>query len=332
MPVTSDRAGASSSCSTRSSEPVTTSHERLAVDEASQIRETMEDYLLHLSMERGLSENTVASYRSDLGAYADHLEAIGITKPSDIDEKDVKRYVRERLAGSAAARSVARRLSCLRGYHRYLVFAGVTSSDPTGGLAAPKLGRRLPDVLSVHDIEALLEAVDTGRPLGVRDRAMIEVAYGAGLRVSELITLEISNLFLDEDYIKVVGKGSKERVIPLGSAAIEWTNRYRSDVRQKLAAKAPPTDVLFLNARGRPLSRMGFWKILQKHVVASGVRNSVKPHTLRHSFATHMLEGGADLRAVQEMLGHADISTTQIYTSVDREYLKEIHRSFHPRG
>ncbi len=311
---------------------MTRSPQRPAAEATTEVRETIEDYLLHLSMERGLSENTVASYRGDLSAYADHLEGIGVTRPADIEEKDLKRYVRERLAGSAAARSVARRLSALRGYHRYLVFAGVRSSDPTAGLTAPKLGRRLPDVLSVYDVEALMDAVDTSTPLGVRDRAMIEVDYGAGLRVSELITLEISNLFLEEDYIKVVGKGSKERVIPLGSAAIEWTNRYRADVRPALAAKAPPTDVLFLNARGRPLSRMGFWKILQKHVLVSGVRDSVKPHTLRHSFATHMLEGGADLRAVQEMLGHADISTTQIYTSVDREYLKEIHRTFHPRG
>lgn len=302
------------------------------VDTTSALRESTEDYLLHLSMERGLSENTVASYRSDLSAYADHLEELGITDPSGIREEHVKRYVREHLTGVSAARSVARRLSCLRGYHRYLVFAGVSASDPTRDLTAPKLGKRLPDVLSVPDIEELLAAVDTSKPLGVRDRAMIEVDYGAGLRVSELITLEISNLFLEEDYIKVMGKGSKERVIPLGGAAIEWTGRYRSDVRPRLAAKGTPTDVLFLNARGRPLSRMGFWKILQKHVAASGIRESVKPHTLRHSFATHMLEGGADLRAVQEMLGHADISTTQIYTSVDREYLKEIHRSFHPRG
>lgn len=308
------------------------SEEKAGARATTELRESVEDYLLHLSMERGLSSNTVASYRSDLSAYVGYLEDLGVTDPASIREDNVRRYVRKRLAGSAAARSVARRLSCLRGYHRYLIFSGVCQSDPTRDLRAPKLGKRLPDVLSVHDVESLLSAVDTSRPLGVRDRAMLEVAYGAGLRVSELITLEMSNLFLDDGYIRVIGKGSKERVIPLGAAAIDWTNTYRADVRPGLAAKAPPADALFLNARGRPLSRMGFWKILQKHVLASGIRERVKPHTLRHSFATHLLEGGADLRAVQEMLGHADISTTQIYTSVDREYLKEIHRSFHPRG
>lgn len=316
----------------RSRDHVRATGEKTTVEAVSELRESMEDYLVHLSMERGLSQNTVQSYRSDLGSYADHLERLGVSEPSAVTEEHVKRYVRDRLAGSAAPSSVARRLSCLRGYHRYLIFTEQSRSDPARDLRAPKLGKRLPDVMSVQEIEDLLSGVDTRKPLGTRDRAMIEVAYGAGLRMSELITLEISNLFLDDGYIKVLGKGSKERAIPLGRAAIEWTNRYRADVRPKLAARSSPTDVLFLSSRGRPLSRMGFWKILQKHVAASGVRERVKPHTLRHSFATHMLEGGADLRAVQEMLGHADISTTQIYTSVDREYLKEIHRSFHPRG
>jgi integrase/recombinase XerD len=229
-------------------------------------------------------------------------------------------------------RSIARNLSCLRGFHRYLVVAGHVPSDPTLEVAGPKFQRRLPDVLAVHEIEAILTAVDTSTPLGIRDRAMLEMAYGAGLRVSELITLPLTNLFFDEGYLRVMGKGSKERVVPVGGQAVDWTRRYRRDVRPGLAAGAPSTDVLFLNSRGRPMSRMGFWKLLQKHVTRAGVRDRVKPHTLRHSFATHMLEGGADLRVVQEMLGHADISTTQIYTSVDREYLKEIHRTFHPRG
>jgi len=204
--------------------------------------------------------------------------------------------------------------------------------DPTLEVTGPKFQRRLPDVLAVHEIEAILTAVDTSTPLGIRDRAMLEMAYGSGLRVSELITLPLSNLFFSDGYLRCMGKGSKERVVPMGQAAMDWTTRYRRDVRPELAARAPGTDVIFLNARGRPLSRMGFWKIFQKHVAKAGVRDRVKPHTLRHSFATHLLEGGADLRVVQEMLGHADISTTQIYTSVDREYLKEIHRTFHPRG
>lgn len=299
---------------------------------SARLLDAIEDYVGHLSTERGLSTNTVASYRSDLRAYARYLRDRGVRGPGAIHDRHVRDYARARLDQGASARSVARQLSCLRGFHRYLILTGSLRTDPTRDVQGPKLVRRLPDVLAVHEIEALLEAVDTTSPLGIRDRAMLEVAYGAGLRVSELVTLELSSLFLDEGYVRCMGKGSKERVIPVGRSASEWTIRYRADSRPVLSEKAPATNVLFLNARGRPLTRMGFWKILQRHVARAGFRERVKPHTLRHSFATHMLEGGADLRAVQEMLGHADISTTQIYTSVDREYLKEIHRSFHPRG
>ena len=291
-----------------------------------------EEYLDHLAVERGLSRSTVASYRGDLAAYAAHLSARGVSSPTRVTADHVRSFARKRLADGVSARSVARNLSCLRGFHRYLVATGAVLNDPTIGVEGPKFERKLPDVLAVHEIETLLGGIDTSTPLGVRDRAMLEVAYGAGLRVSEIIGLTLSALFFEEGYLRCLGKGSKERVVPVGSTAVDWTTIYRRDVRPELVSGAPSTDVVFLNARGRPLSRMGFWKILQKHVARSGIRDRVKPHTLRHSFATHMLEGGADLRAVQEMLGHADISTTQIYTSVDREYLKEIHRTFHPRG
>lgn len=301
-------------------------------DDVSPLGESIEEYLAHLSMERGLSSNTIASYRSDLKAYERYLTESGVSDPASVTADHVRRYVRDRLTGPYSSRTVARKLSSLRGYHGYLILSESATADPTSDVMPPKIGRRLPDVLSVTEIERLLSAVDTGRKLGIRDRAMIEMAYGAGLRVSELIALRLSNLFLDEGYVRILGKGAKERVVPVGRSATEWTDRYRRDVRPELLRKAPATDVLFLNARGGKLSRMGFWKILQKHVMASGIKSRVKPHTLRHSFATHLLEGGADLRAVQEMLGHSDISTTQIYTSVDREYLKEIHRSFHPRG
>jgi integrase/recombinase XerD len=302
---------------------------------ASEMDEAISEYLDHLTVERGLSMSTVASYGGDLSAYAAHLGERGVDSPSAVRPEHVRAFLKERMASGISPRSVARNLSCLRGFHRYLIAARGEANagrDPTAQVEGPRFERRLPDVLAVHEIEAILNGVDTTTPLGTRDRAMLEVAYGAGLRVSELITLEISNLFLDDGYIRCLGKGSKERVVPVGASAVDWTLRYRRDVRPSLASKAPATDVLFLNSRGRPLSRMGFWKILQKHVRTAGVRDGVKPHTLRHSFATHMLEGGADLRVVQEMLGHADISTTQIYTSVDREYLKEIHRTFHPRG
>ena len=296
------------------------------------IEDVIDEYLDHLSVERGLSQSTVASYRGDLGSYSRFLATRKITSPEGVRSRDISDFIGSRLAAGVSPRSVARNLSCLRGFHRYLVVWGSVAVDPTLEVTGPKFQKRLPDVLAVHEIEAILTAVDTSTPLGIRDRAMLEVAYGSGLRVSELITLPLSNLFFEDGYLRCMGKGSKERVVPVGQAAMDWTTRYRRDVRPGLAARAPATDVIFLNARGRPLSRMGFWKIFQKHVARAGVRDRVKPHTLRHSFATHLLEGGADLRVVQEMLGHADISTTQIYTSVDREYLKEIHRTFHPRG
>jgi integrase/recombinase XerD len=301
-----------------------------AVRAASPLRDSIDDFLEHMEVERGLSPNTIAAYRGDLEAYAAFLERLKVLRPDAVTEEHVRRYARGRLDG-LAPHSVSRLLSCLRTFHRYLVFAGTTDSDPTARVTGPRAPRRLPDVLSVPDMEAILGAVDASTPLGVRDRALIEVAYGAGLRVSELLSLRFSNLFLDDGYLRCVGKGAKERVVPVGSAAIEWVRRYRRDARPGLSGTGQ-SDVVFLNARGRPLTRMGFWKILQKHVKAAGIRERVKPHTLRHSFATHLLEGGADLRAVQQMLGHSDISTTQIYTSVDREYLKEIHRSFHPRA
>jgi integrase/recombinase XerD len=297
-----------------------------------EIRAAIEEYLEHLTVQRGLSPATVASYRGDLLTYERFLDDRGITSPSSVDPGHVRGFIRERAASGVSPRSVARNLSCIRGFHRHLVGIGLGSADPTADIDGPKFERPLPDVLSVDEIERILEAPDTTTVLGIRDRAMLELAYAAGLRVSELITLPLTNLFFEEGFLRCMGKGARERVVPVGASAIDWTNRYRRDVRPGLVSGAPATDVVFLNARGRPLSRMGFWKLLQKQVARSGIRVRVKPHTLRHSFATHMLEGGADLRAVQEMLGHADISTTQIYTSVDREYLKEIHRSFHPRG
>jgi len=301
-----------------------------AASTPSPLRDSIEDFLEHLEVERGLSRNTVDAYRADLTDYAGFLERLRVTRPAAVGEEHVRQFARRRLE-RLSARSVSRHLSCLRSFHRYLVASGAAPTDPTVRVSAPRAARRLPDVLSVPEIEALLAAVDTATPRGIRDRALLEVAYGAGLRVSELLSLQFSNLALDEGYLRCTGKGSKERVVPLGSAAVDWVRRYRRDARPALAGAAA-TDVVFLNARGRPLTRMGFWKILQRWVTAAGVRERVKPHSLRHSFATHLLEGGADLRAVQQMLGHADIATTQIYTSVDREYLKEVHRSFHPRA
>jgi len=303
-----------------------------AVDEA------IDEFLVHLAVERGLSHNTVASYRSDLSFYAASLSAAGIETPAEIRERDVERFLRERRAGGVSERTVTRALSSVRGLHRFLVANDETvSDDPTTHIDAGRSLRKLPDVLPVHEIERLLESVDTSTLLGIRNRAMFEVAYGAGLRVSEILALGIAGLALEDGYLRIMGKGAKERIVPVGGEAIHWVRRYREVTRPELASRArragrPATDVLFLNARGRPLSRMGYWKILRAAALDAGVRGRVKPHTLRHSFATHLLEGGCDLRVVQELLGHADISTTQIYTSVDRTYLKEIHRTHHPRS
>jgi len=296
--------------------------------------EAVDDYCDRLISE-GRAENTIAAYRSDLADYVRYLQDAGITLPRQVTGKHVERYFGDRYLAGLSGRTVNRKLACVRGFHRFLVANASETGvefDATGAERARETVRRLPDVLAVHEIEQLLEAVDTSKPLGVRDRAMFETAYGAGLRVGEVITIEITNVFADERFLRVLGKGAKERVVPIGRFALEWIAKYRTEVRPILAAKAPATGVLFLNARGRPLTHMGYWKILQKSVVRSGIREHVKPHTLRHSFATHLLEAGADLRTVQEMLGHADISTTQIYTHVDREYLKEIHRSCHPRA
>ncbi|HYD52195.1 MAG TPA: site-specific tyrosine recombinase, partial [Gemmatimonadaceae bacterium] len=227
--------------------------------------------------------------------------------------------------------SIRRTISALRTYYRFLLADGVVVRDPTERLETPRRWRTLPEVLTVEEVQRLLATPTLDAPLYFRDRALLELAYGAGLRVSEWIGIGVKDLLLEEGLVRVFGKGSKERLVPIGRQAIASTAIYLRELRPRLE-KGAGRGILFLNARGEPLTRMGAWKILQKYVALSGVEKHVTPHTLRHSFATHLLEGGADLRAVQEMLGHADISTTQIYTHVDREYLRSVHRQFHPRG
>ncbi|MDZ7260898.1 MAG: tyrosine recombinase XerD, partial [candidate division KSB1 bacterium] len=230
-----------------------------------------------------------------------------------------------------APSSMARNLSAIRMFHRFLMGENITYRDPTETILLPKLSKRLPTVLDIWEVEKLLEQPDVSQPLGLRDRALLEFLYATGVRASELISLKQSQLFFPQGFVRVFGKGAKERMVPIGEQAIFYVQHYQNTTRMVLAQRGLSTDVLFLNRRGQPLSRMGLWKILRFYVLKAGIAKSVSPHTLRHSFATHLLEGGADLRAVQEMLGHADISTTQIYTHLDREYLKEVHRRFHPR-
>ena len=229
-----------------------------------------------------------------------------------------------------APSSIRRNLSSVRAFHRYLVSEQVTDTDPTDTVAQPRAWRRVPKALTIRDIEMLLAAPDTSRPLGVRDKAMLEFTYATGMRVSEVITFKLADLNFNQGTARCVGKGSRERVVPVGEVALRWVRLYADTVRPELLG-GETCDVLFLNWRGGALSRMGFWKILAACVKAAGVRAPVTPHVLRHSFATHLLEGGADLRAVQQMLGHRNISTTQIYTKVDMEHLIEVHRLYHPR-
>jgi integrase/recombinase XerD len=217
-------------------------------------------------------------------------------------------------------------------FYRFLVAEKAVDVDPTGRLDLPKLSRPLPDVLDPAEVEAILSQPDVSGPLGVRDRAILETLYATGIRVSELVSLRQSNVFPSEQFIRVTGKGSKERIVPIGRSALGWIERYRAGARAGLAGSRGGADALFLNARGTPISRMAVWTIVRNCTRKSGIGKEVHPHTFRHSFATHLLEGGADLRSVQEMLGHVNISTTQIYTHIDREYLREVHRTCHPRG
>jgi integrase/recombinase XerD len=293
--------------------------------------EFLDRYLSHLAVERGLSGNSLDSYARDLRRYLDYLRQQGLDSPELITRKQISEFLGLLSGYGLSPASLSRNISALRGFHRFLISENICKSDPTENIETPKLGRRLPEVLDLPEVEALLAQPDPASPLGLRDKAMLELLYACGLRVSELLALKQSDLFFDHGFVRCFGKGSKERVIPVGQTARKWVGGYLSQARPGLRQKRA-SDTLFLNNRGSGLSRMGFWKILRHYAQMAGIKKNVHPHILRHSFATHLLEGGADLRSVQEMLGHADISTTQIYTHVDREYLKEVHRQFHPRG
>jgi integrase/recombinase XerD len=299
--------------------------------EAARAHPLLEQFVTHLSVERGLSGNTVDAYRRDLTRYLRFLEGAGVGDVRQAREADVSALVRALDGVGLEPASIARGLSAVKTFHRFLAAEGLAAGDPAERVIPPRMRRGLPAVLNIFEVERLLEQPDLTAPLGVRDRAMIETLYALGVRVSELIALRTPDLLLDAEVVRVVGKGDKERVVPVGAEAMEHVLYYLRNVRPQLA-KPHSGDVVFLNWRGRRLTRMAVWKMLKGYARKAEILKDVSPHTLRHSFATHLLEGGADLRAVQEMLGHADISTTQIYTHLDREYLKEVHRTFHPRG
>ena len=290
----------------------------------------LEGFRDFLALESGHSANTVEAYMRDLRRLGEFATSKSIRDPGKLTRPLLRDFVFLLKDLGLSAASIRRSVSAIRTYFGFLVAEGRVSDDPSDRLQSPRRGRVLPTVLSVSEAEALLGAPKVDQPLAWRDRALLELAYGAGLRVSELCNLALTDLLLPENLVRVFGKGSKERLVPLGRNAIGAISVYLHTMRPELD-RGRSRGRVFLNARGEPLSRVGAWGIVKRAAERAGITKTVTPHTLRHSFATHLLEGGADLRAVQEMLGHADLSTTQIYTHVDREYLRSVHKQFHPR-
>ncbi len=307
-------------------DPARAEQERAELDRGFFLRR-FEDVLV---LEHGASPRTIEAYGRDVIRCAAFARDHGVTDAAGLTPRLLREYVYTLRDLGLSGATIRRNVSALRTWFRVLLAEGLVQHDPTERLETPARWRTLPEVLTVDEVLRLLGAPGLDEPLAFRDRAMLELAYGAGLRVSEWITLAIRDLLLEEGLVRVMGKGSKERLVPIGRSAIGALAVYLRELRPTLERGAG-AGVLFLNARGEPLTRMGAWKILRKYVNKAAIERPVSPHTLRHSFATHLLEGGADLRAVQEMLGHADIATTQLYTHIDREYLRSVHRSFHPR-
>jgi len=286
----------------------------------------------YLKLERSLAENSIEAYRRDVEKLYQFLMLgrieISVKDVEAIHLRDFLEYIAEL---GMTAYSQARILSGLKAFFQYLLNDEIITEDPTELLEAPKVGRKLPSVLDYHEIEKLFENIDLSKPEGHRNRAMLETLYSSGLRVSELITLRVTNIYHDIGFLRIVGKGSKERLVPVGKSALKFINIYLKDFRNKLQPKKGHENFVFLNRRGAQLSRVMVFTIIKNLAIAAGIKKQVSPHTFRHSFATHLIEGGADLRAVQEMLGHESITTTEIYTHLDRDYLRQVIREFHPR-
>lgn len=288
-------------------------------------------FLNYLTVEKGLAVNTLEAYGRDLSRYLRYLDKSGVSEPDRISRSDVLRFLTGLKQQGLSPRSRARALSAVRMFHRFLRMEKLSSQDPTALVESPRMLRPLPHLLSQDDVERLLNAPVGAQPLVQRDRAMLEVLYATGVRVSELVSLHLSDLNLEIGCLSAFGKGSKQRLIPLGEEALASLRSYLAEGRDHLN-KSGQEQVIFLNRSGKGLTRQGFWKILKRHARVAGITQQISPHMLRHSFATHLLENGADLRAVQTMLGHADISTTQIYTHVIKERLRQVHEQYHPRS
>ncbi len=288
-------------------------------------------FLAHIRVEKGLADNSVEAYGHDLRRYLEQLAAMGIDRWDRVGRPEIQAHLGELLRQGISSRSQARALSAIRQLHKLLLRERIASADPTDEIGSPRPGRKLPAPLSRAEVEGLLAAIDPRTPAGARDRAMVELLYATGLRVSELVGLRLNDIDLEGRVLLARGKGSKERMVPIGAPAAEAVKGYLAASRERLL-KGRRCRELFVTPRGARLTRQGFAKLLGRHARAAGIGRRISPHKLRHSFATHLLEGGADLRAVQAMLGHADISTTQVYTHVDRTHVRRLHERFHPRA
>ncbi len=294
-------------------------------------RDLLEDFLSHLVVERGLSLNTASAYRRDILGFISHIERAG-HQLKDVERGEVAGYLEVLKGRGLSVRSRVRCLVALRGFYRFLLRRGVVKGSPCELVEMPRIERRLPECLSTEEVERLLEAPPVGCVTGLRDRTMLEVLYATGLRVSELISLRTGDVNLQRGYIRAFGKGGKERLVPVGEIAMEWLVKYMREGRPLILGRKM-SEYLFVTSRGGRMTRQNFWNIVKKYALVSGIeRRKIKPHIIRHSFATHLLERGTDIRYVQEMLGHADVSTTQIYTHVGGERLKRLHKRHHPRG
>jgi integrase/recombinase XerD len=294
-------------------------------------KQSIKEFKSYLRIERSLSDNTIDSYLRDIQKLANFSEEKDLTE-LQITKTEVKEFIAEINKEGISARSQSRIISGIKAFYKYLILEDYLKVNPTELIESPKIGMKLPDTLSIEEIDSLISAIDLSHPQGERNRAILEVLYSCGLRVSELTNLKLSNIRFKEGYVKVVGKGNKERFAPIGSSAIKFLNIYLKEIRNHQEIKKGSEDIVFLNRRGNKLTRVMIFTIIKQLAEKIGMKKKISPHTFRHSFATHLIEGGADLRAIQEMLGHESITTTEIYTHLDREYLREAIMQFHPRA
>ncbi|MGK9180925.1 site-specific tyrosine recombinase XerD [Priestia filamentosa] len=294
---------------------------------------TIEDFIHYLVVERGLASNTIESYKRDLVKYAEYLKKVEtVSSFEEVTREHIIAFMRYMMENGKSSKTIARHVASIRSFHQFLLREHIMDKDPSVHIETPQVERTLPKVLSPDEVEALLTAPDEFTPFGKREKAMLELLYATGIRVTELMNLNVEDVHMTMGFVRCIGKGDKERIVPMGKMASEALQKYIEESRSKLLKRNQKEEALFLNHHGRRLTRQGFWKILKKLALSAQIEKELTPHTLRHSFATHLLENGADLRAVQEMLGHADISTTQIYTHVTKKRLKDVYNEFHPRA